>query len=156
MKKIFKEAKFKDFKGNERSFTVCGVLLDEKDGVTMATVVQNEDGVLNQRHKEDDDFMEFPENTLRIGISFCHEHDQAKSELGKTLAEGRALKEDKANCVFTSTNSLLLNMRMAHQIVDYVVSDIQYAPGKYIPGYNEMEERYLKKSTEGKKVDEQD
>ena len=144
MKKIFKEATFKDFKGNERSFTVCGVLIDDSDGVTTLVVGHDEEGVLNHR-TDDYEFAEVPENMLRIGLSFCHEHDTNKPELGKVLAEGRALKEDSSNCVFTSTNSLVLNMRLVHQILDFVVADVQYAPGKYIKGYNDMEIKYNSK-----------
>lgn len=145
MKKIFKEDKFTDFKGNERVFTVCGVLLDA-DEVTVTSFMDNPYGYINQRKEDSDTFLEFPETMLRVGISFCHEHDTAKPELGQMLAEGRALKERASNCVFTSTNHLLLNQRMANQILDSIVADIKYAPGKYIKGYNEMEEKYLKKA----------
>lgn len=148
MKEIFKTDKFKDFKGNERSFTVCGVLLNEKDNIEMTTVVDNVDEVIRQRDNDNYDFMEYPDTMLRIGISFCHEHDDHIPELGETLARGRAMKEGSTQCVFTSTSGLILNIRLAHIILDHIVSDIKYAPGKYIKGYNEMEEKYLKNQSE--------
>lgn len=136
MKEIYKEGNFTDYAGVERTFTVCACVETNPEG--------NE--IMQYDEKEEDWIYTEVETRIRVGVSIVHPKDFElnNSDLGKAIASGRAKKEGKS--VLEIYTKQQMPTRFAHTIAEYVVDDIQHNPGKYIKGYNELKERYLKRN----------
>lgn len=141
MKMFFRKDTFKDFKGNERPFTLCGIIHNsDVDGVAFTV-------------KDSDSPFPIPDKIwgfdgiFAVGLSICHEQDlKAENPLiGLAQAEGRATRIRNCALVMPLSNKNIFTISIAEDIMDNIVEDVKRAPGKYIPGYNQMEETYLKK-----------
>ena len=143
MKTFFRKDTFKDFKGNERLFTLCGAIHNNMDGFSVVT--RTEDIPIPQGCYGFN-------GVFSVGLSICHEQDlKAENPLiGLAQAEGRATKIKNCALVMPLSNKNIFTISMAEDIMDNIVEDIKRAPGKYIPGYNQMEENYLKKKNSPK------
>lgn len=143
MRTFYRKGTFTDFKGNERPFTLCGIIHNnDVDGVALTVKDSNTPfPIPNKVWKFNGIFS--------VGLSICHEQDLEDQNplIGLTQAEGRAMKIKNCALVLPLSNKNIFTISMADSIMDNIVSDIKRAPGKYIPGYNQMETDYLKKSS---------
>lgn len=137
MKKFFRKDSFVDFKGIERPFTLCGAIHNNVEGFS---VITDKDSSIPDHYREFD-------GIFSVGLSICHEQDLENQNplIGLAQAEGRAMKIKNCALVLPLSNKNIFTITMANQVLDSIVEDIKRVPGKYIPGYNQMEEAYLKK-----------
>lgn len=142
MKKITVQSSFIDFKGNTRMFTVCGCLQSATDVARLSLSEQ-----LVPEKSEFCILSPFIDITgvFSVGLSICHENDIFDPLIGMKRAEGRA--EKVRNCAFVMplSNKHVFTHTMMNHVMQDIIEDIRRAPGKYIPGYNNMEIAWIKK-----------
>lgn len=135
MKKIIKEGSFIDFEGKTHYFTVCGCLQNVAVGINV--YVKND-----KTNGADDTF----ESIFSVGVSICNPEDTYNEKIGILQATGRAEKIRNCALVMTISNRVMFTPSMAEELVINIVNDIKRVPGKYIEGYNRMEENWKKKN----------
>lgn len=140
MRTFYRKETFTDFKGNERPFTLCGAIHNNVEGFSIIT--DTKDSSIPNHYRGFD-------GIFSVGLSICHEQDLEDQNplIGLAQAEGRAMKIKNCALVLPLSNKNIFTISMADSIMDNIVSDIKRAPGKYIPGYNQMEENWNKKKS---------
>lgn len=146
----FKTGEFTDFKGKLHKFTVCALVLRFSDLV----LAYLDPHTLNLvEFKKGGHFME-SSHLIVFGVSFCCPQDipNYKESLGKEIAFNRAksVKIPAKRWIALNTSSITRDFMEA--VLKAEVEYVQEHPEKFIKGYKEEEEKYLKKKL-SKKVD---
>lgn len=146
----FKTGEFIDFKGKLHKFTVCALVLRFSDLV----LAYLDPHTLNLvEFKKGEHFME-SSHLIVFGVSFCCPQDipNYKESLGKEIAFNRAksVKIPAKRWIALNTSSITQDFMEA--VLKAEVEYVQEHPEKFIKGYKEEEEKYLKKKL-SKKVD---
>ena len=146
----FKTGEFTDFKGTLHKFTVCALVLRFSDLV----LAYLDPHTLNLvEFKKGEHFME-SSHLIVFGVSFCCPQDMPnyKESLGKEIAFNRAksVKIPAKRWIALNTSSITRDFMEA--VLKAEVEYVQEHPEKFIKGYKEEEEKYLKKKL-SKKVD---
>lgn len=127
----FIEGFFIDFAGEKHKFVIAGTVIKSKSNDKFSLVYND----------KFDRAMEI-QKVLNIGISIHNPIDKYDSEIGKVQAKGRSEK------VFTYTVTFSKSGMCSDFIVDSILqqhkNELISNPGKFIPGYNEMEKRWKK------------
>jgi len=79
---------------------------------------------------------------LKLGLSICNPEDTFIEKVGICKALGRAKQSDPV--VFVSYKGLI-NTTMVRALLEQEANYLKANPEKYITGYSESKERYLKK-----------
>lgn len=123
---VFKVGKFVDFTGKERE-VVFAAVSQELEDTTADTWTTCED-----LFKE-----------VRIGISVQNPKDDVvNTELGKIIAEGKALKEKSCFGKLFATDKGFINKTVVDALLSQEVDYFKQNPGKYLAGYNKDKELY--------------
>lgn len=150
MKKITEQGSFINFKGEVKQFVICACVQSARDVCRLFLTEQSD--------PHDTDLTLISQLTemngvFSVGLAVCHEKDKYNSTVGIKRAEGRAKKVKNCTLVMPLSNvHAITPTMMQHMLLD-IISDIKRVPGKYIPGYNSMEEEWQKKM---KKKNEQE
>lgn len=121
---------FVDYAGLERKFVLAAVSMTSEDAV------------------EDFDYIEDEHKILSLGISVCRPNDDFNEELGKRIAQGKAVKY-RDHAIFAS-DAGLINKTMVGALLKQEAEYFKTNPGRYLAGYNKDAAKYLKdqKTTE--------
>ena len=128
-KVVYKVGTFTDFSGLTRQAVIVAV--------TVAT-----NSII---FTEQDDFEkeEFSEKVLRLGISVQNPQDiKVNTELGKTIALGKAKNDRSCIGKLYTTNKGMINQKMVEALLDQEFEHFQNAPHLYIKGYKKDKELY--------------
>ena len=136
MKKFIKEGSFVDFAGKTHYFTVCGCLQNVNLGINICVKDETSKSIGKGF-----------ETIFSVGVSICNPEDEYNKELGIKQATGRAEKVRNCALVMTIDNRVMFTPSMAEEVTNSIVKDIVRVPGKYIEGYNRMEENYAKSNS---------
>lgn len=146
----FKTGEFTDFKGKLHKFTVCALVLETSD-LVLAYPDCSE-------HKfkalfKGSQFME-SSHLIVFGVSFCCPQDMPnyKESLGKEIAFNRAKSAKIPAKRWIALNTTSITRDFMEAVLKTEVEYVQEHPEKFIKGYKEEEEKYLKKKL-SKKVD---
>lgn len=139
MKQITKNFEFTDFKGITRPVFASIVVVEGNSNIveTITTLKENEYTVVTG---------EDTSSRVSIGLSICHESDlnNFKPLIGMKQAEGRAASGKHCALNMLVNDTRFFNMDNLDVILNSFIADFKAKPGKYIKGYNEYEEKYLK------------
>lgn len=131
MKKVFKVDSFVDFSGQSRQ-VVMAAISQEIDDLT----VHGNELWYNPVYLI---------KVLKLGIAVQSPKDLvANVELGKVIAEGKALKNKSCIGKIYSTEKGFINTRVVEALLDQEMDFFKQNPGKYIKGYDKDKELYLK------------
>lgn len=111
---------FKDFTGEERQFVMAAVSLH---GVYI---------------EEDGEPIDNDMKVLSIGVSVCRPDDEFNETLGKTIAEGKAMKY--RNHALYAVG--LINETMVKALLQQEAEYFKANPGRYLAGYDKDAEKY--------------
>lgn len=132
MKKVFKIDSFVDFSGKSRQ-------------VIMAAISQE---IINDSYyiiNYDQATAELFPKVLRLGVAVQNPKDEVvNTELGKVIAEGKALKDKSCIGKLYSTDKGFINNLVVNALLDQEMDFFKQNPGKYIKGYNKDKELYTK------------
>lgn len=106
---------FKDFTGEERQFVMAAVSLHGEP-------IDNDMKVLS------------------IGVSVCRPDDEFNETLGKTIAEGKAMKY--RNHALYAVDAGLINETMVKALLQQEAEYFKANPGRYLAGYDKDAEKY--------------
>lgn len=146
----FKTGEFTDFKGKLHKFTVCALVLRFSDLV----LAYLDPHTLNLvEFKKGEHFME-SSHLIVFGVSFCCPQDipNYKESLGKEIAFNRAKSVKIPAKRWIALNTTSITRDFMEEVLKGEVEYVQEHPEKFIKGYKEEEEKYLKKKL-SKKVD---
>ena len=146
----FKTGEFTDFKGKLHKFTVCALVLRFSDLV----LAYLDPHTLNLvEFKKGEHFME-SSHLIVFGVSFCCPQDipNYKESLGKEIAFNRAKSVKIPAKRWIALNTTSITRDFMEAVLKAEVEYVQNHPEKFIKGYKEEEEKYLKKKL-SKKVD---
>ena len=146
----FKTGEFTDFKGKLHKFTVCALVLRFSDLV----LAYLDPHTLNLvEFKKGEHFME-SSHLIVFGVSFCCPQDipNYKKSLGKEIAFNRAKSVKIPAKRWIALNTTSITRDFMEAVLKAEVEYVQEHPEKFIKGYKEEEEKYLKKKL-SKKVD---
>ena len=133
MKKVFKVGKFVDFAGIEREVIFAAISQELSQGE-----------FFNWSTAEGGDLVK----EIRIGVSVQSFKDPiVKTELGKIIAEGKALKEKSCVGKLFSTQKGFINSTVVEALLNQELNFFKQNPGKYIKGYNKDKELFLQNPT---------
>lgn len=118
---------FKDFTGKERPFVMAAVSLRGKSVVYI---------------EEDGEPIDNDMKVLSIGVSVCRPSDTFSETLGKTIAEGKAMKY--RNHALYTTDAGLINETMVKALLKQEAEYFKMNPGRYLAGYDRDAEKYLR------------
>ena len=140
MKKITLLDEFVDFKGIKRPFTACIALVEGENTYAVKDIVNMKDWDVLRVFGN----IKIPQ--VNIGLSICHENDlnSYNTTIGIKQAEGRALTGRNAALNMLISDTRFFTMDQLDMMLKSFIEDFKKKPGKYIKGYNEYEEKYLK------------
>ena len=140
MKKITLLDEFVDFKGIKRPFTACIALVEGENLYAVKDIVNMKDWDVLRVFGN----IKIPQ--VNIGLSICHENDlnSYNTTIGIKQAEGRALTGRNAALNMLVSDTRFFTMDQLDMMLKSFIEDFKKKPGKYIKGYNEYEEKYLK------------
>ena len=140
MKKITLLDEFVDFKGIKRPFTPCVALVEGENIYAVKDIVNMKDWDVLRVFGS----AKIPQ--VNIGLSICHENDlnSYNTTIGIKQAEGRALTGRNAALNMLVSDTRFFTMDQLDMMLKSFIEDFKKKPGKYIKGYNEYEEKYLK------------
>lgn len=117
MKKIvYKTGVFTDFTGMEREVIFCAISVDEgKDS---------------------------PIKMLNIGIAVQNPKDARNTELGKTIASGKALKPKSSVGRILTDNKGFINTKVVNALLEQEFEYFRTNPGAYLASYNKDKALY--------------
>ena len=140
MKKITLLDEFVDFKGIKRPFTACIALVEGENIYAVKDIVNMKDWDVLRVFGS----AKIPQ--VNIGLSICHENDLNlyNTTIGIKQAEGRALTGRNTALNMLVSDTRFFTMDQLAMILENFIDDFKKKPGKYIKGYNEYEEKYLK------------
>ena len=140
MKKITLLDEFVDFKGIKRPFTACIALVEGENIYAVKDIVNMKDWDVLRVFGN----IKIPQ--VNIGLSICHENDlnSYNTTIGIKQAEGRALTGRNAALNMLISDTRFFTMDQLDMMLKSFIEDFKKKPGKYIKGYNEYEEKYLK------------
>lgn len=140
---FFKTGEFTDFKGKLHKFTVC------------ALVWKTSNLVLAYPNVYESQLKEFTKGSqpmesshlIVFGVSFCCPQDvpNYKESLGKEIAFNRAKSAKIPAKRWIALNTTSITRDFMEAVLKAEVEYIQNHPEKFIKGYKEEEEKYLKK-----------
>lgn len=142
MKKITLLDEFVDFKGIKRPFTACIALVEGENIYAVKDIVNMKDWDVLRVFGN----IKIPQ--VNIGLSICHENDlnSYNTTIGIKQAEGRALTGRNAALNMLVSDTRFFTMDQLDMMLKSFIEDFKKKPGKYIKGYNEYEEKYLKQT----------
>ena len=147
---FFKTGEFTDFKGKLHKFTVCALVLEASN------LVLAYPNVYESQLKEFTKGSQPMESSHLIvfGVSFCCPQDMPnyKESLGKEIAFNRAKSAKIPAKRWIALNTTSITRDFMEAVLKAEVEYVQNHPEKFIKGYKEEEEKYLKKKL-SKKVD---
>ena len=140
MKKITLLDEFVDFKGIKRPFTACIALVEGENIYAVKDIVNMKDWDVLRVFGS----AKIPQ--VNIGLSICHENDlnSYNTTIGIKQAEGRALTGRNAALNMLISDTRFFTMDQLDMMLKSFIENFKKKPGKYIKGYNEYEEKYLK------------
>lgn len=116
---------FKDFTGTKRPFIMAAVSLH---------------GDLDIYIEEDCGTIDNDGKVLSIGVSVCRPNDEFDEDLGKTIAEGKAIKY-RTHALY-ATDAGLINETMVKALLQQEAEYFKVNPGRYLAGYDRDAEKY--------------
>ena len=133
METKFAFGEYVDYKGQVHKFVVAGVV-NKVSGYVDAC-----NGIYDPDVYPDVDM----EKSISVGISICNPEDKYNENIGKLQAEGRAKKPRKnPRVVYASWG--IITPYVVELLIKSIADDIKANPGKYVPGYNESEKKWIK------------
>ena len=148
---VYKVGKFIDFAGYEREVVLCAVSQEcdikaESNWLTFYEKVLTNTSIYGKVSytvppKQKDQLVK----VLRLGISVQNPADKkSNSELGKTIALGKAKKDKSCFGKIYSTNSGFINQKMVEALLDQEFEYFKNSPHVYIKGYKKDKELFEK------------
>lgn len=141
----FKTGEFTDFKGKLHKFTVCALVL-ETSNLVLAYPDFHE-----SKFKELIKGSQPMESSHLIvfGVSFCCPQDMPnyKESLGKEITFNRAKSSKVPAKRWIALNTSSITRDFLEEVLKSEVEYVQEYPEKFIKGYKEEKEKYLKKQT---------
>ena len=141
----FKTGEFTDFKGKLHKFTVCALVLETSDLVLAYSDphTPNLAEFKKGRHSMESSHL------IVFGVSFCCPQDMPnyKESLGKEIAFNRAKSAKIPAKRWIALNTSSITRDFLEEILKSEVEYVQEHPEKFIKGYKEEKEKYLKKQT---------
>lgn len=136
---------FKDYAGNIHHFVIAAVSENFEDSYGDILTVS--------LFEEHDRFLpiNYVTKGVRLGISICHPDDEFNEKIGTLKAINRAQKSSIA--LFTP-NSGYINTTLVKAFLVQEANYLKNNPDKYIKGYNEAKDRYLRNKSMEKMRDE--
>lgn len=126
MKKVeYIMGSFKDFTGMERKFVMAAVSLYGKPEVY---IEEDNEPIFNDM------------KVLSIGVSVCRPNDKFNENLGRIIAEGKAIKY--RNHALYTTDAGLINETMITALLQQEAEYFKTNPGRYLAGYDKDAEKY--------------
>lgn len=116
---------FKDYTGTERQFVMAAVSIHAELDVTI---------------EENYDCVDTDDKVLSIGIAVCRPGDDFCEDLGKKIAEGKAIKYRKH--ALYATDAGLINETMVKALLQQEADYFKVNPGRYLAGYDKDAEKY--------------
>lgn len=116
---------FTDYTGRQRNYVMAAVSIQ---GEAAITIYENYCGV------------DTDEKVLSIGISVCRPNDEFNVELGKRIAEGKAIKY--RNHALYVTDAGLINLTMVRALLEQESEYFETNPGRYLAGYDKDAAKY--------------
>lgn len=116
---------FKDYTGEERKFVMAAVSLHKESSVYISEDFQDVDN---------------DKKVLSIGIAVCRAEDEFNEAIGKTIAEGKAIKYRKH--ALYATDAGLINGTMVKALLQQEAEYFKINPGRYLVGYDKEAEKY--------------
>ena len=149
---FFKTGEFTDFKGKLHKFTVCA-LVTEASNLVLAYP-----NVFESQLKAFIKGLQPMESSHLVvfGVSFCCPQDMPnyKESLGKEIAFNRANSSKIPAKRWIALNTTSITQDFMEAVLKLEVDYVQEHPEKFIKGYKEEEEKYLKKQTKPKVASE--
>lgn len=147
---VFKTGEFTDFKGKLHKFTVCALVTETSNLVLAHPNVY--EGKLQELTKGSQPMES--SHLIVFGVSFCCPQDMPnfKESLGKEIAFNRAKSAKIPAKRWIALNTTSITRDFMEEVLKAEVEYVQEHPEKFIKGYKEEEEKYLKKKL-SKKVD---
>lgn len=149
---VFKTGEFTDFKGKLHKFTVCALVLEASN------LVLAYPNVYESQLKEFTKGSQPMESSHLIvfGVSFCCPQDMPnyKESLGKKIAFNRAKSAKIPAKRWIALNTTSITRDFMEAVLKAEVEYVQEHPEKFIKGYKEENEKYLKKQTKPKVASE--
>lgn len=131
-KVVYKIGSFVDFAGLTRQ-------------VVFAAVTVNKDAIIVDEDNEDEHEFDFSEKHLALGVSVQNPSDiKVNTELGKTIALGKAKKDRSCIGKIYATNKGMINQPMVEALLEQELKYFQSNPGVYLKGYNKDKELFQK------------
>lgn len=121
---------FVDYTGTTRKFVMAAVSMHETANVD---IFEN-DYVIDNDNK-----------VLSIGVSVCRPADTFNEELGKHIAEGKAIKY-RDHAIY-AVDAGLINDKMVKALLEQEADYFKVNPGRYLAGYDKDAKKY-KQDTE--------
>lgn len=118
---------FKDYTGAERKFVMAAVSLHNEYSVDITEDLEP----IDSDHK-----------ILSIGVSVCRPTDTFNEELGKKIAEGKAIKY-RDHAIY-AVDAGLINDKVVRALLSQESEYFKSNPGRYLAGYNKDAEKYQK------------
>jgi hypothetical protein len=148
----FKTGEFTDFKGKLHKFTVCALVLETSDLVLAYPDCHEHQFKALFKGSQ---FME-SSHLIVFGVSFCCPQDMPnyKESLGKEIAFNRAKSAKIPAKRWIALNTTSITRDFLEEILKSEVEYVQEHPEKFIKGYKEEKEKYLKKQTKPKVASE--
>lgn len=140
---FFKTGEFTDFKGKLHKFTVCALVLEASN------LVLAYPNVYESQLKEFTKGLQPMKSSYLVvfGVSFCCPQDMPnyKESLGKEIAFNRAKSAKIPAKRWIALNTTSITRDFMEAVLKAEVEYVQNHPEKFIKGYKEEEEKYLKK-----------
>lgn len=111
--------KFVDYTGKERQFVMAAVSLHGEAFIDI---------------QEDWDAIESDGKVLSIGVSVCRPNDEFDESIGKSIAEGKAIK--KRDHALYATDAGLINDIVVKALLKQEAEYFKNNPGRYLAGYD--------------------
>lgn len=149
---FFKTGEFTDFKGKLHKFTVCALVLE------VSNLVLAYPNVYESQLKEFTKGSQPMKSSHLVvfGVSFCCPQDMPnyKESLGKEIAFNRAKSAKIPAKRWIALNTTSITRDFMEAVLKAEVEYVQEHPEKFIKGYKEENEKYLKKQTKPKVTSE--
>jgi hypothetical protein len=153
------EGTFKDYAGVERKYTIAAVTIDseavplEPDNVfEMARILADE----SYQYKDDSCILCDLEKASRghmetcravyFGYSICNPKDTYSQEMGKSIAERRALNPRSRIGEIGVSHNMLLSQQYIEMCMKRFGETLEKDPAQYSPTYASAEKKYRKKN----------
>lgn len=149
---FFKTGEFTDFKGKLHKFTVCALVLEASNLVLAYPNVY--ESQLKEFTKGSQPMKS--SHLVVFGVSFCCPQDMPnyKESLGKEIAFNRAKSVKISAKRWIALNTTSITRDFMEAVLKAEVEYVQEHPEKFIKGYKEEKEKYLKKQTKPKVASE--